>query len=415
VELGAHFFRHESGRIVAALTRLFGVHNLALAEDVTQHAFCRALEVWRLRGVPEQPSAWLLATAKHRALDLLRQQRTAKTFAPEISRLLDSEAELAHAVDAAFAPGTIRDEQLRMMFSCCADTLPETAQIALILNILCGFGAVEIAGALLTGRAAIEKRIARGKQTLAGKRALFDLSDAQLERRLHAVRHALYLLFNEGYHGASPIAAVRPELCVEALRLTSLLCDFSPAATPTTYALLALMCLNAARLPARLDENGDLLSLAEQDRSRWDTALVAQGLRCFELSGSGTEVSAFHLEAAIAVAHASARSFADTDFDTIVQLYDRRLQLAPSPVVALNRAIALAERDGAAAALRELATLGDAERLESYPFHVATLGELELRLGHAENARRHFTRALQLARNDVERRFLRKRLAAASQ
>src|SRR5918912_2717366 len=182
--------------MVAALTRIFGVHNLALAEDVVQDAFCRALEVWKFRGVPENPSAWLMATAKNRALDVLRRERTARTFAPEMGRLLETEWTLAPVVDEAFADHTIRDEQLRMMFSCCHPKLPEEAQLALILNVLCGFGANEIASALLSGRAAIEKRIARGKKTLAGAKTLFDLKDEEFAARLATVPRALYLLFN---------------------------------------------------------------------------------------------------------------------------------------------------------------------------------------------------------------------------
>lgn len=414
MDVGEHFFRHESGRLVAALTRLFGVHNLALAEDMTQHAFCRALEVWKVRGIPENPSAWLLATAKHRAFDLLRKERTARSFAPELSRLLDSEGELADAVDAAFLPGSIRDEQLRMMFSCCHPSLAAEAQIALILNILCGFGAVEIASALLSGRAAIEKRIARGKQVLAGKKTLFDLAAAQFEARLKTVCKALYLLFNEGYHGASQTGAVRPELCDEALRLIALLRDYSRAATATTQALAALMCLNAARLPARLDAAGDLLSAADQDRSRWDARLVAEGLALFEASARGDVLSAFHVEAAIAVTHASASSFAATDWDAIVTLYDRLMSVAPSPVVALSRAIAVGERDGAARGLAELLQIEDVERLRAYPFFPAALGQFQLRLGRHATAREHFSKALSLARNDAERRFLERRVAAAT-
>lgn len=414
MQVSEHFFRHESGRLVAALTRLFGAHNLELAEDVTQHAFCRALEVWKVRGIPENPSAWLLATAKHRALDLLRQDRTARVFAPELSRTLDAESELGSVVDAAFSPSAIHDEQLRMMFSCCHPQLAEEARIALILNILCGFGAAEIASSMLTGRAAVEKRISRGKQLLSGKKTLFDLNDAEFETRLSTVRHALYLLFNEGYHGASRAGAVRAELCSEALRLVGILSSFAPAATPTTHALAALMALNAARLPARIDAAGDLLAWTEQDRSRWDEQLLGQGLASFELSTAGDELSAYHVEAAIAVAHVSAPTVADTDWSAIVALYDRLFQVAPSPVVALNRAIALGERDGAARALLELGRIEGVERLAAYPFYPAALGEFELRLGHGAAARGHFQAALELCRNDSERRFIEKKLAAAS-
>ena len=407
-----HLFRRESGRLVAALTRIFGVHNLALAEDVVQDAFCRALEVWKVRGIPENPSAWLMATAKNRALDVVRGNRTARTFAPELGRMLESEWTLAPLVDEAFAPHTIRDEQLRMMFSCCHPKLAEEVQLALILNILCGFGADEIAGAFLTGHAAIEKRITRGKKVLASRKTLFDLGDTEFAARLSTVRRALYLLFNEGYHGACTESAVRGDLCEEAMRLTALLAEHAAAATPTTYALAALMYLHAARLPARVDSAGDLNALADQDRSRWDRRLVAEGLALFERGAAGDELTAYHVESAIAAVHAGAESFAATDWTSIVALYDRLMNIAPSPVVALNRAIAVGERDGPEQGLVALADMADKDRLAHYPFLAAAEGELELRRGRRETARAHFERALLLARNGEERRFLEKRLAA---
>ena len=396
--------------MVAALTRIFGVHNLALAEDVVQDAFCRALELWKVRGMPENPSAWLMATAKNRALDIVRRERTARTFAPEMGRLLETEWTITPLVDEAFAAHAIHAEQLRMMFSCCDPRLSEEAQVALILNILCGFGAAEIASAFLSGRAAIEKRISRGKKVLASSRRLFDLADVEFASRLSAVRRALYLLFNEGYHGASSEAAVRAELCGEAMRLTAQLREYPAAATPATDALAALMCLHAARLPARIDSAGDLTSLAHQDRSRWDAGLLAEGLALLERSAAGPELTSYHLEAAIAAAHASARSVAETDWESIVALYDRLTDVAPSPVVALNRAIAIAERDGAERGLAELHAIVERARLSSYPFYPAAVGELELRRGNPEGAREHFRAAVGLARNATERRFLEKRL-----
>src|SRR5579864_2058290 len=202
MELTDHLFRRESGRMVAVLTRIFGVHNLALAEDVVQDAFCRALETWAFRGVPENPSAWLMTAAKNRALDVLRRERTARTFAPELTRQLESEWTLAPTVAEEFGPAAVRDDELRMMFSCCHPRLTEEAQVALVLHILCGFSVNEIANAFLSGQAAIAKRIARAKKVLAGSRRLFDLTDAEDVRgRLSAVQRALYLLFNEGYHG----------------------------------------------------------------------------------------------------------------------------------------------------------------------------------------------------------------------
>ncbi|MGH9410127.1 MAG: RNA polymerase sigma factor [Vicinamibacterales bacterium] len=407
-----HLFRRESGRLIAALTRIFGVHNLALAEDVVQDAFCRAIEVWKLRGVPDNPGAWLMATAKHRALDVVRRERTARTFAPEVARLLGSEWTTATIVEEAFEAPAIRDEQLRMMFSCCDPRLAQDAQVALVLNILCGFGAVEIAAAFLSGRAAIEKRISRGKKTLATSTRLFDLSDQQFTPRLSAVRRALYLLFNEGYHGASADAPVRAELCTEAMRLTRLLLEHPPAAVPETYALAALMHLHAARLPARIDAAGDLSALADQDRARWDRGLVARGRELLERSAAGREVTTYHVEAAIAAEHASAPSVADTNWAVVVELYDRLFALAPSPVVALNRAIAIAERDGPERGLQALGAIADRERLAAYPFYPAALGELELRRGGTDAARAHFAAALRLARSAPERRHLQKRLRA---
>ena len=396
---------------MAALTRLFGVHNLSLAEDVVQDAFSRALEAWQAHGVPENPTAWLMTTAKHRALDVVRRERTARRFAPEMGRLLETEWTLAPLVEEAFALHVVRDEQLRMMFSCCHPQLATEAQLALILNILCGFGAKEIASAFLTGRAAVEKRISRGKQVLAGSQRLFDLTDREFETRLSTVGRALYLLFSEGYHGASE-SAVRVELCHEALRLALLLLEHPAAAKPTLHALSALFCLHAARLPARVDEAGDLSALVDQDRSRWDARLIDEGLKQLELSAAGTELSAYHVEAALAAAHVSAGSLATTDWSNIVSLYDRLFDLSPSPVVALNRAIAIGQRDGAATGLEALRAIEGAARLEQYPFYAAAFGELELRRGEFASAVAHFQRALTLARNDAERRFLAKRVAS---
>src|SRR5215472_14726457 len=210
--------------MISALTRIFGAHNLALAEDVVQDAFRRALEIWPMRGVPDNPSAWLMTTARNRALDMLRRQRTANMFAPELSRLLDSEWTLAPAVDEILAADAIQDSMLRMMFSCCHPRLSDPAQVALILNILCGFSVDEIASAFMSGHAAIEKRIVRGKKVLAESKRLFDTAvPADFSDRLPAVQRALYLLFNEGYHGASPTASVRLELCSEAIRLIAAL------------------------------------------------------------------------------------------------------------------------------------------------------------------------------------------------
>jgi RNA polymerase sigma factor (sigma-70 family) len=408
-----YLFRHESGRMIAALTRVFGVHNLSLAEDVVQDALCRALEVWKLRGMPENPAAWLMVTAKNRAVDVLRRERRARAFAPELERLLESEWTFTPTIEEAFGPHAIRDDELRMMFSCVDPRLPEESQVALILHILCGFSVSEVANAFLSSAAAIEKRITRGKKVLSGSKRLFELSKSEdFQARLSAIQRALYLLFNEGYHGSCTENVVRVELCREAMRLAALLADHSLAATPSTRALLALMCLHTARLPTRVDESGLLSLLTDQDRSQWNSELIAQGQKLLELSATGEHLSEYHIEAAIAWCHVTAPSARDTDWAQIISLYDTLMAIRPSPVIALNRAIAIAQHEGPERGLAALRAIPDRERLGAYPFYPIAFGEFELQCGRHAAAREHFTAALPVARNPVEQKFIEQRIVA---
>lgn len=408
-----HLFRREAGRMVAALTRVFGIHNLTLAEDVVQEAFCRALEVWKFKGMPENPSAWLMTTAKHCALDVLRRRRTALTYAPELGRLLDSEWTLAPVVEELFTMNAIKDDLLRMMFSCCNPRLPEESQVALVLHILCGFSVSEIAAAFISKHAAIEKRIARAKKVLAASKRLFDVTaGADFSERVPAVQRALYLLFNEGYHGASAETSVRAELCREAMRLTAVLLEHSLGRSPATYAMAALMSLHAARVPGRLDLSGHLVSLVDQDRSKWDLELISEGLAFLEISATGAELTEYHLEAAVAAVHARAESMEDTDWKTIVSLYDALMSLRPSPILALNRAVAVGLSEGPDRGLKEIGAIAGHDRIVAYPFYHAALGDFELRNGRNEIAGEHFQKALALARNSVEREFLDRRVNA---
>jgi RNA polymerase sigma-70 factor (ECF subfamily) len=404
-------FRREAGRMVAALTRVFGMDNLSLAEDVVQDAFVSALEVWKFRGIPENPSAWLMTAAKNRAISVLRRRRTAQSYESELSWYLQSEWTLTPAVEELFSPSAIKDDLLRMMFSCCHAQLSEEAQVSLILNILCGFSIEEVAQAFLSAHDAAQKRIVRAKGVLAKSKRLFDVkSEKEFVARLPTVQRALYLLFNEGYHGASSDAPVRRELCSEAMHLAALLLSHPAAATPTSHALAALMCLHAARLPARMDSSGDLVSLSNHDRSRWDQELISDGLKLLELAASGNELSEYHIEAAIAAIHAQADSMNATDWGEIVRLYDTLMALTPSPIVALNRAIAISQNEGPERGLKEIDAIVHGEWLESYPFYAAARGELELRCGQPEVAYRQFQKALSVARNDTERRFFGARL-----
>jgi RNA polymerase sigma-70 factor (ECF subfamily) len=407
-----HLFRREAGRMSAVVVRLLGFRHLDLAEDIVHDALVQALEVWKFRGVPANPVAWLTAAAKNRAIDVIRRERTERRFAPEVADLLSTEWSLVPTVASAFEDQEIVDAELRLMFELCEGRLPEETQVMLILKYLCGFGVHELAQAFLSGEDAVEKRLVRARATLQSAGGLAELGDApRVRARAPAVCRALYLMFSEGYHGSHPEAVVREELCAEALRLASLL-----AGHPVTGAggevkgLLALMCLLAARLPARRDASGDLIPLDEQDRSRWDAALSARGLAA--LADAGAEPPTEMLvEAAIAAQHALAPSVESTDWPAIVTLYDRLALLRPSPVVALNRAVAVGFARGPAAGLAEIDAIESLGRLDDYLFLSATRADLLRRAGRPREALPHYQRARELARNDPERRFFDRRLA----
>jgi RNA polymerase sigma-70 factor (ECF subfamily) len=411
VKPDADLFRRESARLVASLTRAFGAGNLALVEDVVQETLARAFAAWSHEGVPEHYAPLLMTAAKNRALDAFRRERSARRLAPEVQHFVANERAGAESVEELFLPDALRDDELRMMFSCCHPRLKEDVQVALILNILCGFGLGEVASAFLLTEAAAKKRLTRAKKVLAESRRLFELTAEDFAARLSAVQEALYLLFSEGYHGASDEALIRIDLCREAMRLARLLVDHPPSATPATHALAALMCLHAARLPGRVDEGGNLRALIDQDRSRWDAKLITEGLTLLERSAIGKELTVYHVEAAISARHAAAASVEETPWAEIVDLYGVLLKLHPSPVVALNRAMAVAQHEGPARGLEEIRQIRETERLARYPFYAASLGELKRRLGRFEAAATYFQTALKLARNSGERRFLEQRIA----
>jgi RNA polymerase sigma factor (sigma-70 family) len=392
-----HLFRHEAGKMVATLVRILGLRNVDVAEDVVQDALLRALEVWKYRGVPENPSAWLFQAARNRAVDVLRRRRLHDQAARKLSRSLSSPVD----------DQGVRDDQLRMMSSCAHPSLPLEGQVTVILKFLCGFSVTEIARAFLTSEAAIEKRLARAKETL--KRSP---GPAQLDaERLDSIHQSLYLLFSEGYHGSHPERSVREELCAEALRLGAILTEHPSTATPATFALLGLMCLHAARLPSRIDDAGSLILLEAQDRSRWSRPLIDQGFAFLNHSASGDELTSFHVEAGIAALHAQARSFGETDWPGILKLYTHLYGLRPTPIVALNRAIALGRVDGPEPALRELEKIRSGGRLKMYPFLEAAAGDLHRLAGRPKEARSHLRLALSLARNEPERQVLQGRLS----
>jgi RNA polymerase sigma factor (sigma-70 family) len=407
-----HLFRHESGRMLAALVRILGMHNFDLAEDVVQETLVRALETWRYDRIPENPAAWLMLTARNGALDVVRRERSARRFAPDLSYQLDSEWTLVSTLDEHFVDSEIHDDQLRMMFSCCHPRLAPEVQVALILKVLCGFGTGEIARAFLIEDGAMEKRILRGKHALRETGTLYEIrSDQAMLERLDAVLATLYLLFNEGYHGSHAELPIREELCAEAMRLLAMLLEHRAGAAPRAVALLALMCFHAARLRARLDDAGCLILLEAQERTRWDPALIRRGVELLERAAEGDEVSEFHLEAAIAAKHCLASRYEETDWRGIVGLYDLLLEVKPTPIVALNRAIAVGQVEGpelGLAALRAIPKPG----LEGYPFLAAAIGEMHRRAGRPREAADEYRTALGLARSPAEAEVFRQRLAS---
>jgi RNA polymerase sigma-70 factor (ECF subfamily) len=341
-----HLFRHEAGKMVAILTGIFGTEHLTLAEDVVQEALARALQTWPFYGVPKNPSAWIMRVSRNLALDVVRRQKVFRDKEAEIIRLIEQPDSLPDV--PAFADSEIADDRLRMMFVCCHPVVPADAQAALALNTLCGFSVTEISRAFLATDAAMAKRLTRAKQKIREAKIPFEIPTGdELTRRLNGVLQALYLLFNEGYKASTGEKLVREEICQEAIRLTSLLVEHASGNQPKTHALLALMLLNAARIPARVDDDGNLLRLQEQDRTRWDQPMIAHGLFHFAQSAAGEEITEYHLQAGIAACHCAAKDYESTDWSQILSLYDRLVESDASPVIALNRAIVIANIRGA--------------------------------------------------------------------
>ncbi len=407
-----HFFRHETGRLHGALVRLMGVHNLSLAEDVAQEAMLRALRTWSMGGVPANPSAWITRVAMNLARDAMRHLRMSTAKEPAI--ITHFEQSLATPAVAWEGAWEFRDDTLRLMFVCCHPSIAPDAQVVLALKMLCGFSNGEIARAFLSTEAAIEKQLTRTKQRIAEMGIGFELPEGEaVATRLDGVLAALYLLFNEGHKASSGDRLLREELCGEAVRLTSLLLAHPAGKSPKSHALLALMLLTAARFPSRQDEQGALLRLGDQDRSRWDQALIGLGLVQLAEASSGTELSEYHLQAGIAACHCIARDYASTDWARILVLYDQLLRVKPSPVVALNRVVALAQVRGVDAALKEISLIPAKERLQGHYLYHAVSGELQLQAGEARAAAESFRRALQLATVAPEQDHLARRLDRA--
>jgi RNA polymerase sigma factor (sigma-70 family) len=329
-------FRREGARLVATLAAHLGTHRLQLAEDVVQEALVRALQTWPYRRIPDNPAAWLTQAAKNLALDALRREQTWQRKEVQIS----TEQERWLTRDEPSDEHLLTDDTLRMLFVCFHPQLSIEAQLALALRTVCGLSPAEIGAAFLTSEAAIAKRLVRARQLIRDLRLPFAVPDAcELPQRLDGVLAALYLLFNEGYKASSGDRLIREELCHEATRLTRLLAQHPLTSQPSTKALLALMCLNAARLKARISADGEIVRLHHQDRRQWDAALIQEGILALGAASTGEIISPYHVEAGIAACHCLAPDEASTDWKRILSLYDQLLFLKPTPIVAMNRSV----------------------------------------------------------------------------
>jgi len=406
--IAEHLFRNESGKLVSVLTGIFGLEHLQLAEDVVQEALIRALRVWPYYGVPKNPAAWITQTAKHLALDLLRREKRFQEKQPDVIAAVEHWSAVPPAEEATMDT-EISDDRLRLMFACCHPVLPAEAQIALALKTLCGFSPMEIARSFLITEAAVAKRLTRARQRLQEQRVPFEIpAGAELSERLDGVLTTLYLLFNEGYKASSGDRLVRQEMCAEAIHLTRLLAGHPAGDVPRTHALLALMLLHEARTPARVDAQGGILRLKEQNRAQWDPEMVASGLEHLARSATGDEISRYHLQAGIAACHSTAASDAATNWPEILALYDQLAKIDGSPIVALNRAVALAKVQGPAAGIAALESVQKEPSLASYHLLYAVLAEFESQLGRFEAASKHLRHALKLADQKAEQSFLAK-------
>jgi RNA polymerase sigma factor (sigma-70 family) len=399
-------FRREHAHLVAALTRTLGPSNLQLAEDVVQDALVSAMQAWRF-GPPRDPKAWIVRAARNRAIDIMRRERRSRSLLPELADMTVA----TETLEAALAPEADGTNQLAMMFAVCDQALTPETHVTMILRWLCGLSPREISQAFLVDTQTIDRRLHRGKVRLRELERLVDVGHLpDIEARRGSVLYALYLLFSEGYHGSNSQEPVRPYLCADALRLTGLLLDTRATAHPDVSALAALFCFDFARLSTRLDADGVFVPLAEQDRDRWDRALIERGLAYLAASASGDRMSRWHLEAGIACEHAVAPSVSSTDWGRIVELYDLLMARSPGPIVALNRALAVAERDGVDQGRRELVAVAGDKKLDRYPFYWAALADLERRAERHAEARSSYERAIKLSRTPAERASYRRRV-----
>lgn len=411
-QLVSHLFRHEAGKMASVLTRLLGFQSLDLAEDIVQDTLLKAVSTWKIKGIPENPAAWLYTVAKRKAIDVIRKQQLHLEHQSEIGYALRSEWTLSPTVTSFFLDNEIEDSQLRMIFACCHPSIPYESQIALTLKTLCGLSVSEIANSFLTNEETIVKRLYRAREKIREEKiSLESPAPAMIPGRMDAVLHTLYLLFSEGYNSSHPVLLIRHDLCEEAMRLCHMIVNNPSTTTSKANALLALMCFQASREEARLSHEGGIILLQDQDRSKWSQPLIERGKYYLESSAEGNEFSEYHIEAAIAGCHSASKSFKETNWLRIVELYGFLLREKPGPIVELNRAIAIGYGHSPLAGLKALQEI---KGLEGHYLYYAAAGDFYAELGDEQNASTNYRKAMTLTTSNTEKKLLQSKLTLLS-
>ncbi|WP_299261194.1 sigma-70 family RNA polymerase sigma factor [uncultured Aquimarina sp.] len=404
-----HLFRQESGKMVAVLIKIFGTENIELAEDVVQDALVSALETWKFRGIPDNPKAWLYRTARNKAIDIIRRKKHSKTidFSDPERKLLTSEYTLANTMDNFWKEEHIQDDFLGMMYACCHPNISPENQITFILKSLCGFSTKEVARSFLTTEDTISKRLYRTKAYFRKHKIRPSIPyPEEIDTRTTAVLSAIYLIFNEGYNSTHDDQLIRKDLISQAMWLCKSLLDSKRTQLPEVYALMALMCFHTARVDSRITEEGALILLSDQDRSLWDTELIALGGNYLNQAAFGETLTTYHLEAAIAYQHCTALNYEGTNWKEILKYYDLLSNIDNDPIVSLNRCLILLELHGPEEALLAIEEIKDHKIIHTYYLYYAIMGEIHERLIQTGKAVEYYQQAMQLTQSKPEQQLL---------
>lgn len=405
-ELTEHFFRNEYGKITSVITRYLGAENVETAEDIVQDTLLKATDYWQQNGIPDNPQGWLYTTAKNLTLNILKRKKYLHRYQQET---LNSNLPVEQF---EFSEQVINDEQLKMMFVCCHPSISEKSQIVLILKILCGFSITEIAHAFFSKNETINKQLVRGRKQLRENKVPLEIPN-NVSEKLNIILKTIYLLFNEGYYPLQKSEVIRYDLCLEAIRLVELLVAHRAIDDKSDcYALLALMYLNGARFEARMDDNGDIIPMEEQDRTKWNRSLISQGTHYLHLATQKKKISRYLILATISANHCVAKNFADTNWKEILSLYNELIIIEDSPIARLNRCVALAKVEGNKMAIDALQKLEASSDIGDHFLFHSTLAELYKDQQDIEKAISQLKKAISLAQNDRDLKLLQRKLAS---